>query len=195
MLRHRVDTSSGDRGTVVVGDAMELPVIGPFDLVTATFNVLNHLQSTRSVECALREVARVLAPGGLFVFDVNTRVGLVATSERIERQRSANAETTWRRWWLDDTTLRLHAQGTFDLDGMRHHYVETIDKIVLDLADIERWCMSAGLGSASWRSDDLLTELADPEAHAVAFGVVDRCSGSRLESRSDPGRPEPTAAQ
>ncbi len=53
----------------VVGDLADVAVTGPFELVYLVFNTLFNLPSqARQVDC-FRNVARVLAPGGLFVIE------------------------------------------------------------------------------------------------------------------------------
>ena len=76
MLRHQVAECSERTGAVALADAAQLPLVAGFDLITATFNVLNHLPDTTAVVSLLAEVGRLLAPAGLFVFDINTVSGL-----------------------------------------------------------------------------------------------------------------------
>ncbi|MCW3011138.1 MAG: Methyltransferase type 11 [Solirubrobacterales bacterium] len=53
-------------------DMRALPVLGAFDLVTCIDDSLNYLLEPEEVLATFRGVAAQLAPGGLFVFDVNT---------------------------------------------------------------------------------------------------------------------------
>jgi len=76
------------RGRVWAGDMRALGDIGPYDLVTCLDDAVNYLLEPEDLERAFAEVARVLAPGGLYVFDVNTlrtyreAFGADAVSER-----------------------------------------------------------------------------------------------------------------
>ncbi len=54
------------------GDIRQPPVEGQFDLVTAPFRSLLHLQSDDDRRAALTAVRALLRPGGRFVFDVFT---------------------------------------------------------------------------------------------------------------------------
>ncbi len=68
----------------VQGDitAFDLPAEdGPFDLITCVADILNHLETLEDWEKAFRHVARHLRPGGAFVLDVMTCLGL----ERLDR--------------------------------------------------------------------------------------------------------------
>lgn len=99
----------------------------PLDVIVATFNVINHLPDLAAVGSMINEVPRVLRPGGLFMFDLNTRRGLQATSETTERHDGPTDVTEWNRLWVDDSKLRLKASGTFFDGEVWHEYDETID--------------------------------------------------------------------
>lgn len=172
MLENRVCSRSSTRGAVAAADAASLPLVGSFDLVTATFNVINHLPDIAAVTAMFGEVARLLAPGGLFVFDIDTELGLQATSELTEHHVGPTDVTTRRRRWVDDGTLQLDASGMF-FDGRRWlRYQESIKKIVVSTKGLESCCRASFLEAPSWRSDDLVTVLDEPEMHAVAYGVT-----------------------
>ncbi len=60
-------------GPLMQADVRRLPLSNAsIALATATFDVANHVAPALQLECFLREVKRVLRPGGLFVFDLNT---------------------------------------------------------------------------------------------------------------------------
>jgi SAM-dependent methyltransferase len=54
------------------GDMREPPVDGPFSLVLIPFRSLLHMETDADRRTVLRAVARLLEPGGRFVFDVFT---------------------------------------------------------------------------------------------------------------------------
>ncbi|MGW5559393.1 class I SAM-dependent methyltransferase [Micromonospora sp. NPDC003944] len=59
----------GDRIPVVVADMADVPVPGEFQLAYLVFNTLfNLMDAERQADC-LRNVARVLSPGGAFVIE------------------------------------------------------------------------------------------------------------------------------
>ena len=172
MLQHRSKLWSGSLGSAVAADAAHLPLHGSFDLITATFNVLNHLPSRDSVKSTVAEVARLLAKDGLFIFDINTRLGLEQTQSLTVIEDTKDSQTHWSRHWLDSESLRLRATGKFREGGVWHSYDEVIDKIVLPVSWLEETLSAAGLGNITWVSDDLVTLLDEPEAHAMAFGLA-----------------------
>jgi SAM-dependent methyltransferase len=63
----------GPQAEVFVADMRALdPRRGPFDLVTCLDDAVNYLADTADLEAAFAAARAVLAPGGLYVFDVNT---------------------------------------------------------------------------------------------------------------------------
>jgi SAM-dependent methyltransferase len=59
-------------GRAAVADMRRLPDWGTFDLVTCLDDAVNYLHSEVDLDAAFRSVARVLRPGGFYVFDVNS---------------------------------------------------------------------------------------------------------------------------
>ena len=55
-----------------VADMCELPRIGVFDLVTCLNDAVNYLLAEDELEAAFRGVAELLAPDGVYAFDVNS---------------------------------------------------------------------------------------------------------------------------
>jgi SAM-dependent methyltransferase len=55
-----------------VADMRHLPPLGEFDLVVCLDDCINYLLTDAELEATFRSVARLLAPGGVFVFDVNS---------------------------------------------------------------------------------------------------------------------------
>ena len=55
-----------------VADMRDLPDLGEFDLVLCLDDAVNYLLSDDDLEAAFTSVARVLAPDGIFAFDVNS---------------------------------------------------------------------------------------------------------------------------
>ena len=124
------------------------------------------------MQLALEEVARLLSSDGLFIFDINTRLGLDQTQALTVVQDTEDSQTQWSRHWLAPDTLRLVASGKFSDGDAWHHYDEVIDKTVLPVSWLEETLSSTGLTNIIWVADDLVTPLEEPEQHAVAFALV-----------------------
>ena len=56
----------------VAANALSLPFKGPFDLCLMVYDAFNYLMTEDDAARCLSEARRVLAPGGLFIFDVTT---------------------------------------------------------------------------------------------------------------------------
>lgn len=56
----------------VVADMRDLPPLGEFDLVLCLDDAINYLLDDDELGAAFRGVARLLAPAGIFAFDVNS---------------------------------------------------------------------------------------------------------------------------
>jgi ubiquinone/menaquinone biosynthesis C-methylase UbiE len=69
MLSQAPDLSPSCR---VAANALALPFKGGFDLCLMVYDAINYLMAESDVLDCLRESRRVLAPGGLFIFDVTT---------------------------------------------------------------------------------------------------------------------------
>ncbi|HMJ03020.1 MAG TPA: class I SAM-dependent methyltransferase [Conexibacter sp.] len=89
-----------DPDRVLVADMRDLPALGPFDLVTCLDDAVNYLLSPADLAAAFASVARVLAPRGTYLFDVNSlatyRAGFAAraTFERPLAAAVCRGETT-----------------------------------------------------------------------------------------------------
>ena len=77
---------------------LRLPM--PVDLITATFDTVNHLVAREDLVRALRCIADNLRPGGHFIFDFLTNCQLLASSQPyILRHRGVGGEVQqWIRW-------------------------------------------------------------------------------------------------
>jgi SAM-dependent methyltransferase len=112
------------RGVVVQGSAMDLPFgSGSFDLVHCA-DVLQHLPTAHGDADALREIARVLAPGGLLVVRTNATPGLGA----------ADGDDTYQRYRLTRLEDQARAAG---LTVLRSTHVNVLPSLIDTLR--RRW--------------------------------------------------------
>jgi ubiquinone/menaquinone biosynthesis C-methylase UbiE len=72
MVERAVVRLEGSGGTAAVADMRRLPDWGAFDLVTCLDDAVNYLHMEVDLDAAFRSVARVLRPGGFYLFDVNS---------------------------------------------------------------------------------------------------------------------------
>jgi SAM-dependent methyltransferase len=64
------------RADFVCADASRFSLNRGYGLVVSTFDALNHLPDREHLSSCFLSVFQVLAPGGLFIFDLNTEKGL-----------------------------------------------------------------------------------------------------------------------
>lgn len=95
-------------------DARDFLLQRPVDAVTCMYDALNYMLSEQDLAAVFHCVRDCLVPGGLFVFDMNTRAGLAqewGNSERIETPDD-DLFLTWQTAYdheLDVNTLVLTA--------------------------------------------------------------------------------------
>ena len=151
------------------GAALDLPE--SYGLAVATFNTLNHLSSHEHLRRCLSRVYHVTAPGGYFLFDIDTRLGLQRAVEMAELSETHN-EMTFRIRRLDGERVILYATGWFTCDQRWHRYRETIVKIVIDTEALRLMMASVGWSSLSYTADDFCTTVENAEGGARAYGVA-----------------------
>lgn len=91
------------------GEFVNFQAAGRFDLITCWFDSLNHLVTDAELTKCFRRVHRHLAPGGAFIFDVNTPIGLrerwsmsnYQSSESHAMIKRAFAEPSGEFAWLE----------------------------------------------------------------------------------------------
>jgi len=102
MIKQAKKNSSrkSDTPTWKVGSFTSFRAAGTYDLITCWFDSLNHLTTDRDLLACFRRVRKQLAPGGAFLFDVNTPVAFR------ERWCMTNYQST--------PTYTIHAHGLAD---------------------------------------------------------------------------------
>jgi SAM-dependent methyltransferase len=106
MVRLAQSKSAG-RANVVVADMRALPQLGQFDLVTCLDDSINYLLTDDEVAAALGGIARLLRPGGLLLFDLNS----LRTYRSVFSQTFASDEEGVFFCWRGDTSPELDAGG------------------------------------------------------------------------------------
>jgi SAM-dependent methyltransferase len=71
-MARRAEDRLGPGADVHVEDLRRLPDLGPFDLATCLCDSVNYLTDEQDLADAFEGIARLLAPGGMLAFDVNT---------------------------------------------------------------------------------------------------------------------------
>lgn len=158
----------------LVGDASGFTLDEKFGLVVSTYDALNHLEDISALASCFHCVKKVLSPGGLFIFDLNTRRGL----------------RHWNNVYLDDSDddLFLVTRGFYDggdkawtkITGFLRSEVgcyERIDQTAYNTA-FRMQDVAAVLLENSWKSihfarlENLSQAVEDPEQEMRVFIVA-----------------------
>lgn len=157
-------------------DATRFTLATQFGLVTSTYDALNHLEGLDTLRDCFRCVFAVLATGGYFIFDLNTRVGL----------------RRWNNIFVNDRPdALLIIRGIFDgqgdraltkvsgfartADGLYERFDETVFNTVFEMQVVRNALMEAGWRQVHFaRIEDLKAPIDDPESEGRAFIVAQK---------------------
>jgi SAM-dependent methyltransferase len=127
----------GESLPVTVADMADVPVTGPYPLVYLVFNTLFNLTGSGRQEDCLRNVARVLAPGGRFVVEAFVPDDAKFDQEEREVQvREVTEEAVTVRMHRYDRAAQTFVRQTITFTdggvrlrpfGMRYQWPEQID--------------------------------------------------------------------
>ena len=156
----------------VQGDAGDFTLDERFGLAVSTFDALNHLPGFDALKGCFACVFPLLVAGGRFIFDLNTRAGLLR----------------WNGISVEDTEdLMLVTRGVFDGDrawtrisgflrvegGLYERFEETAFNSVYDLAAVRAALVDCGWGSVHFaRLEALAVPLDEPEKEGRVFVVA-----------------------
>ena len=130
----RMARARDPRGRYLQADARALALGESFDLVVAVFDTLNNLTGDGELARACERVAAHLAPGGAFVFDVNTSVGLRSLWEDgVAEGWAGDVYYRWEHTW-DPRTQRARVAAY--CRGPRGAFVEHHEERPFDLAEL-----------------------------------------------------------
>ena len=158
LRRRLMDESDAVRSrvTVIEGDGRDFDIGGKFALITAPFRVFQHMVRREDQLRFLQAVARHLAPGGRFVFDVfNPRFDLLA-KDRSEitidtpeltlpdgRKLSRGSRIMQVRWVDQVSEVEMHWYIT-DRDGRAHQYVQPFEMRWFTPSEVEHLAARCG---------------------------------------------------
>jgi len=159
----------------VQGDAAAFVLDERFGLVVSTYDALNHLPDEQALQQCFRCVFPLLEEGGLFVFDLNTRLGLRRWANMTVDDGSEECLLITRGVY-DPTGGKAWTQITGfvrEEDGRYSRVDQTAFNTVFDL----QWVKSALL-ECGWRTVyfarglDLKTPVEDAEQLGRVFAIA-----------------------
>lgn len=164
------------RARFVEGDAADFSLDDRFGLVVSTFDALNHLPDMAALCGCFRSVHAVLADGGRFIFDLNTRRGLRRWGG-VSVQESEDLTIITRGLVLDDQN-RAYTQisGFLRLDsGLYERFEQTAYNTIFDLDEVHAALLDAGFHGAYFaRERDLTTPIDAPEDESRVYSVAQK---------------------
>jgi SAM-dependent methyltransferase len=125
----------------VVADMRSLPELGQFDFVLCLDDAVNYLLSDEDLEAAFSSVAKVLAPSGIFAFDMNSLMTYRTTfGQAIVKERDGllmawqgHTDPGFDRGELGSASVAIFAEredGLWERHSMshvqRHHSPEAV---------------------------------------------------------------------
>ncbi len=159
------------------GDMRALPFHSEFDLVTCWYDSLNYLLTPEDLGAAFRSAAMALRPGGLYVFDLNTRRSLLVQWQSLPchlQQDTADMleiHTNSFDYEADIASVRIICLGRL-ADGNWARTEEVHRQRAYPLEQVEEMLRAAGLEVlACWGS---LDTYAAPTAEANRAWFVAR---------------------
>ena len=129
-------------GHYAVADARTLSLGRRFDLVIAVFDALNNLTGDGELAAACERVLAHLEPGGAFVFDVNTSVGLRSLWE--DDVAEGWADEVFYRWEHSWDAQAGRARVAAYCRGPAGAFVEYHEERPFDPPELEAVLASAG---------------------------------------------------
>jgi SAM-dependent methyltransferase len=137
IARARAKSENLSRVSFDVQDMVGFKVAGKFDLVTCTFDSVNYLLGLNEVATMFRRVSAVLRPGGLFIFDTNTRKLYIShldeTQKHVLEGQHFIQHCTYEpvrneaitTFSFEDGFYEIHRQRPYDLEDLEPALVNT----------------------------------------------------------------------
>lgn len=159
------------RAHLIQADARDFTMDQRFGLVVATYDALNHLDSTADLARCFQAVRAVTAPGGSFIFDLNTRKALrswtgIQVTDEVDL-------ALIQRFFYDEEQGRAHAAITGFIhrgEGRYERFAESLHNTAFEMVEVVALLETAGWqGVRMARLADLTTPLAEPEAERRVF--------------------------
>ncbi|MBN1249436.1 MAG: methyltransferase domain-containing protein [Anaerolineae bacterium] len=173
------DAVAEGRADFVEGDAAGFDFDERFGLVVSTFDALNHLPDFDDLEGCFASTAAVLAPGGWFIFDLNTRFGLrrwggIGVQEEEDLvliTRGVVSEAEGRAYTQISGFLR-------QADGRYERFGEVVYNTIFALDEVAEALADYGFAHVHFAApEDLDAPLAEPETHSRVVVLAQKTEG------------------
>lgn len=178
MLQYASENASAymeeGRAQFIQADVSDFALDEQFGLAVSTFDALNHLESQAALQKCFQSVLSVLAPEGVFIFDLNTRAGLMRWNNiSVDDGQGAMIVT---RGVYDGQSDRAYTRVSGFIraaDALYERFEETVFNTVFDMAWVRDMLLEAGWRCAHCaRIDDLADPITEPEQESRVFFVA-----------------------
>ena len=158
----------------VQADAARFSLDQQFGLVISTFDALNHLENQEALRACFQSVFAVLVEGGYFVFDLNTRRGLMRWNNiSVDDSEEAMIVT---RGFYDGQGDRAYTRISGFIrvaSGQYERFEETVYNTVFDMVWVRDTLLRIGWRDVHFaRLEALATPIAEPEKEGRVFFVA-----------------------
>lgn len=159
----------------IQGDASHFELTERVGLVVSTFDALNHLENSDALQRCFECVYAVLPPGGVFVFDLNTRLGLRRWNG-ITIDDSSDEVLIINRGIYDGERDKAWTRITGFLQGeggLYRRFDQTAFNTVFELDWVRATLLETGWTEVYMAvSQDLQTPLSEPEKEGRVFVIA-----------------------
>ena len=136
--------AAGGHARFVVGDARALPVAGPFDAAINMFLSFGYFTTDDENQAMLREIARVLRPGGRLLIDFWNREHEIRLFQPTITEERDDEIREIEEWSFDSLAGRLNWTNTVIFpDGRRESWDHSIRAFTV--AEVRKMLESAGM--------------------------------------------------
>jgi len=160
----------------IQGDAACFEVEDEFGLAVSTFDALNHLPDSKSLEGCFQSVRRILVDEGYFLFDLNTAKGLMNWNslsihpgeDIFYLNRGIYDESTVKAWTKITGFIRND-------EGLYERFDETVYNTVFDMDEVRDMLNRVGFNSVyTTNGQDLKTPIENPENEMKVFFIAQK---------------------
>jgi len=123
-----------------------LRLLEPVDAVVSTLDALNYLTRPKAVQETFRRVRRCLAPGGVFLFDVNTPYKLRQMNGQVWLDETEDVYCVWRTEFSERTKVCTYWVDLFirtPVDVWRRSGEEHRER-AYEMDELRQWLTEAG---------------------------------------------------
>jgi SAM-dependent methyltransferase len=159
----------------IQGNAASFSLAQSFGLVVSTFDALNHLPGFSSLESCFDCTRAVLEKGGVFIFDLNTKLGLETHWNSMTAEDRPEFFLLNRSLWVEESRRAYTRITGFNRleNGAYERFEETVYNCAFVLSDVKQALLDRGFRSVYMaRLDDLFTAVESPEDERRVFVVA-----------------------